>query len=147
MEHELAPVDNIDIDLDLAERVRDAIGALDILRGSRAHVDVMVANGHVTLSGNVQSPMAAAEVGHAAAETAGAAAVTNHVVDDASLSRLVAEALATDPRTAPIEPGYKVASTFGHLWLVGGFTPEQSQAVTAVCQAVAGVRSVTIKAL
>ena len=145
MDHELAPVNNIDIDLDLAERVRQAIGTLDVLRGSRAHVDVTVANGHVTLAGNVQSPMAAAEVGHAAAEIAGAA-VTNHVVDDATLSRRVAVALSTDPRTAPIGPGYQVASTFGHLWLVGRFTPEQSSAVTAVCQAVAGVRSVTIKA-
>jgi len=149
MEHDLAPapVNTMDADLDLAERVRDAIHALDVLRGSRAQVDVTVSDGHVTLAGVVQSPMAAVEVARAAADVAGAGGVTNHVLDDASLSSRVAEALSTDPRTAAIPPGYQVTSTFGRIKLIGYFTPEQAQAATAVCQAVAGVRSVAIQAL
>ncbi len=147
MEDELAPVNSLDTDLDLAERVRDAIGTLDILHGSRAHVEVTAMGGHVTLEGVVQSPMAAAEVERAAVDVAGPGAVTSHVVDDATLRRRAAEALATDPRTAAIPPGYNVSVTFGHLWLVGRLTAEQAQAATAVCQAVPGVRSVTLKAV
>jgi osmotically-inducible protein OsmY len=147
MDHDLAPADTMDTDLDLAERIHDAIHALDVLRGTRAHVEVTVTNGHATLEGVVQSPMAAVEVARAAADVAGGAVVTSHLLDDANLSNQVAEALATDPRTAAIPPGYEVNSTFGHLRLVGYFTPGQAQAAKAVCQSVHGVRSVAIQAL
>ena len=147
MEHDLAPANTMDTDLDLAERIRTAIHALDVLRGTRAHVEVTVTNGHATLDGVVQSPMAAVEVARAAADVAGGAGVTSHLLDDAGLSNRVAEALATDPRTAAIPPGYDVNSTFGHVKLVGYFTPEQAQAATAVSQAVPGVRGVSIQAL
>jgi osmotically-inducible protein OsmY len=146
MDSNLAPA-STDIDLDLTERVSGAINALDVLRGTRAHVAVTVTNGHVTLDGVVQSPMAAVEVERAAAAAPGAAGLTSRLTDDASLSRRVAEALATDPRTAAIPPGYRVVSVFGTMWLVGYFTPEQSQALAAVCRGVPGVRTVTIKAL
>jgi osmotically-inducible protein OsmY len=136
---------NTDTDLDLQERVRDAIYALDVMRGTRAHVNVTVAKGHVTLDGVVQSPMAAAEVERAAADVAGAGAVTSHLLDDATLSSRVAEALGKDPRTATIPPGYDVVSVFGHMWIVGSFTPEQAQAVTAVARSVPGVLTITIK--
>ena len=134
-----------DTDLDLQERVRDAIDALDVIRGTRAHVDVTVASGQVILDGVLQSPMAAAEVERAAADAAGAAAVTSHLLDDATLSSRVAEALGKDPRTAAIPPGYDVVSVFGHMWIVGSFTPEQAQAVTAVARSVPRVLTVTIK--
>ena len=146
MDSNLAPA-NLNLDLDLTERVSDAIHALDVLRGSRAHVEVKVANGHVTLEGNVQSPMAAVEVQRAAAEAPGVAGVTSRLIDDATLSRQAAEALGNDPRTAAIPPGYEVASVFGHLRLVGHFTAEQSQALVVVCQSVPGVRTVNIKEL
>lgn len=136
-----------DLDLDLHERVNDAIHTLDVLRGSRAHVEVIVSNGQVTLQGNVQSPMAAAEMAHAAASVAGAGAITNQVVDDATLSRQVAEALSTDPRTAAIAPGYEANAMYGHVRLVGHFTVEQSQAVETVGRALPGVRSLAVTAL
>ena len=147
MEANLAPAGNIDLDLDLQERVTDAIYALDVLRGTRARVDVLVNSGQVTLQGNLQSPMAAAEVARAAAEVPGAGMVTSHLVDDATLSSQVAEDLSTDARTAAISPGYQVACMYGHIVLVGRFTPEQAQAAEAVCRGVTGVRSVTIKLL
>ncbi len=147
MDSNLAPANNLDLDLDLTERINDAVSAIDGLRGTRAHVEVTVENGHVTLAGVLRSPMAAAEVERAAAAVSGGAPIANHVTDDATVSRRVAEALATDARTSAIPPGYDVVSVYGHITLVGTFTPEQVQAATAVCQAVPAVRSVTIKAL
>jgi osmotically-inducible protein OsmY len=146
MEANLAPA-TTDLDLDLQERITAAINALDVLRGTRARVAVMVNHGQVTLTGALQSPMAAAEVARAAAEVPGVNAVVNQLVDDGSLSSLVAGALATDARTAAISPGYEVVSNYGHLKLVGYFNPDQAQAVEAVSGAVSGVRSVTVAAL
>jgi osmotically-inducible protein OsmY len=147
MESNLAPANNIDLDLDLQERVTDVIYALDVLRGTRAHVEVIVSHGQVTLQGTLQSPMAAAEVARAAAEALGVAGVINHLVDDATLSSQVAKALATDARTAAIPPGYEVASMYGRVVLVGYFTSEQAPAVEAVARGVPGVRSVNVKTL
>src|SRR5260370_3661163 len=109
MDSNLATV-NADLDLDLQERVHDAIYALDVLRGTRAHVDVAVNNGQVTLQGNIQSPMAAAEVARTAAETPGVTRVISHVVDDPTLSIQLAEALATHAPTSAMPPGYAVPS-------------------------------------
>lgn len=136
---------NTDIDLDLAEQVNNAIGELDILHGTRAQVDVQVVNGHVTLEGIVQSPMAAVEVERAAAEVPGVSGVTSHVVDDATLSRQVAEVLSKDDRTRAVPPPYRVTSVFGHVTLVGHFTEEQARAMQGVCEAVRSVRGVAIK--
>jgi osmotically-inducible protein OsmY len=146
MESNLAPA-NTDLDLDLQERVSDAIQALDVMHGSRAQVAVTVSGGQVTLAGILQSPMAAAEVAHAAGEVAGDLPVINHLLDDASLSSQVAEALSTDPRTAAISPGYQVASNYGHLTLIGYFSGPAAQAMDAVARGMPGVRSVTVKAL
>jgi osmotically-inducible protein OsmY len=146
MEANLATV-NADIDLDLTERVSQAIGALDILHGTRAHVDVQAVNGHVTLEGIVQSPMSAVEVARAATDVPGVSGVTSHVVDDATLSRKVAEALSKDERTRAIPPGYEVTSVFGHLTVIGRFTEEQARALQAVCQSVRSVRTVKVKRL
>jgi osmotically-inducible protein OsmY len=136
-----------DLDLDLAERVTQAVNGLDVVRGTRAHVTVMVAGGHVTLAGVLQSPMAAAEVEHVAAYVSGGAPITNKLVDDAALSTRVAEALATDARTASIPPGYEVASVYGHLSLVGAFTAAEAEAARAVAQGVPGVLTVAVKIL
>jgi len=146
MDSNLAPA-TTDLDLDLQERVHDAIHALDVMRGSRAHVAVTVSGGQVTLEGNVQSPMAAAEVAHAARGVAGSLPVINHLVDDATLTNQVAEALATNPHTSAISPGYQVAAMYGHLTLIGYFNAEQSRALAAVARVVPGVRTVTVRAL
>ena len=140
-------VSTTDLDLDLQERVSHAIHGLDVLRGSRAHVEVIVSNGQVTVQGNVQSPMAAAEVAHAAASVPGAGAIINQVVDDATLSRQVAEALSTDPRTAAIAPGYEANAAYGHVRLVGQFTAEQAEALAAVGRVLPGVRSLSVTAI
>ena len=136
-----------DSDLDLEAQVRDAVDQLDILNGTQARVDLKVNDGHVTIRGNVQSPMSCVEVEWAVAAVAGVKGVTNLLVDDAELSRRVATALAYDPRTGAIPPGYEVTPMFGHIVVIGKFSDEQAGAVLAVAQAVPDVRSVAIKRL
>jgi hypothetical protein len=91
--------------------------------------------------------MAAAEVAHAAAQVAGNLPVINLLLDDATLSIQVAEMLSTDPRTAAISPGYQVASSYGHIMLIGYFSEPAALAMRAVASTHPGVLSVTIKAL
>jgi osmotically-inducible protein OsmY len=146
MDTPAAPV-MTDNDLDLEAAVRNAVMALDGVRPTRSEVNISVSQGQVTLTGVVPSPMTAAEVEVAAASVPGVMAVTNRLVDDGTLSRQVAEALALDERTRSIPPGYRVAPIFGTLLITGYFTPEQGQAVEAVAGAVPGVREVIIRAL
>ncbi len=136
-----------DTDLDLEAEVREAVDQLDILNGTQARVDIEVKDVHVTIRGNVQSPMACVEVEWAVAAAPGVKGVTNLLVDDAELSRRVATALAYDPRTSAIPPGYEVTPIFGNIVIIGKFTDEQAGAVLAVTQAVPDVLSVTIKRL
>jgi hypothetical protein len=146
MEVNLEPV-TTDTDLDLEAQVRDAIDQLDILNGTQARVDIEVKDGHVTVRGNVQSPMACVEVEWVTAAVPGVKGVTNMLVDDAELSRRVATALAYDPRASSIPPGYEVTPVFGHIVVIGKFGDEQASAVLAVAQDVPDVRSVVIKRL
>lgn len=134
-----------DRDLDLLDAVHTALNQLDLVRSSRAQVVVQVAAGHVTLHGAVQSPMVAVEVERAVADVPGVESVHNALVDDGNLSRSVAEALATDPRTQAIPPGYEVTAVFAQITLIGRFTDTEAQAVMAVTQAVPGVRGVNVK--
>lgn len=136
-----------DVDNDLEAAVTEAVMALDAVRPSAAVVKVDVRDGLVTLAGYVQSPMAVVEIERAVEQVPGVTGVVNNLVDDGSLSRLVAEVLATDPATRDIPPGYEVSPTFGYLRLVGWFTPEQAEALTAVMQTIPGVRGVKVVAL
>ena len=146
MEIETTPA-GTDLDNDIEAEVTDAVMALDAVRPSAAVVNVDVRAGLVTLTGYVQSPMAAVEVERAAAEVPGVTGVANNLIDDGSLSRLVAEVLATDPATRDIPPGYEVAPTFGYLRLVGYFSREQADALAAVIQAIPGVRGLQVVSL
>ena len=136
-----------DTDNDLEAEVREAVMSLDAVRPSAAVVNVDVHAGLATLSGYVQSPMAAVEVERTVAEVPGVTGVANNLIDDGSLSRLVAEVLSTDPATRDIPPGYEVTPTFGYLRIVGYFSPEQVQALSAVIQAVPGVRGLKVISL
>lgn len=136
-----------DVDYDLEAEVSEAVMSLDAVRPSAAVVKVHVTDGRVTLSGFVQSPMAVVEVERSVEAVPGVKGVINNLIDDGSQSRLVAEVIATDPATRAIPPGYEVTVTFGYVTLIGWFTPEQSQALTAVTQTIPGVRGVNIKSL
>ena len=140
-----APSTLSDRDLDLTAAIHDVLNQLDLVRGSRARVSVQVNGGQVTLTGAVQSPMVAVDVERAVADVPGVEQVINDLVDDGTLVRDVAEALATDPRTQAIPPGYEVTSVFAQVTLIGRFTDAEGQAVMAVTQAVPGVRSVNVK--
>ncbi|MCC7361510.1 MAG: BON domain-containing protein [Anaerolineales bacterium] len=140
-----APATLTDRDLDLTAAIRDVLNQLDLVRGSRARVSVQVSAGQVTLTGAVQSPMVAVDVERAVADVPGVEQVRNDLVDDGNLRRAVAEALAADPRTQAIPPGYQVTSVFAQVTLIGRFTDAQAQAVMAVTQAVPGVAGVNVK--
>jgi osmotically-inducible protein OsmY len=134
-----------DQDLDLEAVLNDMLFGMDGLNGTRADVRVEVAGGHVTLRGAVQSPMVAVEVERAVADVPGVTGVTNLLVDDGNLSRVVAEALSTDPRTRDIPPGYRITAIFANIAVAGRFTDAEAQQVMTVAQAVPGVRSVNVK--
>lgn len=136
-----------DVDIDLEAEVTEAIMAMDGLRPTAADVRVSVVDGHVTLTGHVQSPMQKAEIERAAAEVAGAAAVTNRLFDDASLSRQAAELLARDERTRNLAPGYRVNATFGNVTLAGRVSEAEAREVLSVLQNLPGVRAVSVRAI
>lgn len=144
MDAEATPT-TADRDLDLDAALTEMLYQMDGLAGTRAEVQVEVADGHVTLRGNVQSPMVAVEVERAVAGLPGVTGVTNWLADDGTLSRAVAEALATDPRTSAIPPGNEVTVVFGHVTVIGRFTDDEARHVMAVAQGAAGVRSVNVK--
>jgi osmotically-inducible protein OsmY len=134
-----------DTDFDVEAAVRSAIQGIDNLRGVRPDVHVTALDGHIALTGYVQTPMQAVEVGRAAEYTPGVVRVDNQVLDDATLRRRVAEALGADPRTRDIPPGYVVNAHYGRVMLVGTILPEHAAAAAEVVQTVPGVRSVSVR--
>ncbi len=145
METTAVPV-HTSTDLDLEAEVVRAIRGLDILRPTRAEVNVSVENGQVTLTGIVPSIFAAVEAERAVRALPGIRGVTNKLLDDGAIARRAAHALAADPRTQSIPLGYRVTCFFGHIGVVGHLTEEQRQAVTEVCQSIEGVRGVKMVA-
>ena len=75
----------------------------------------------------------------------GVSSVVNQLVDDSSLVRRLATALASHARTRAIPPGYRVSSSFGRILVVGAFSSEARVAVRQVCSGEPGVRSVQIR--
>jgi hypothetical protein len=134
-------------DLDIEAEVTNAILALDALRAAPAEVNVSVTNGQVALTGIVPSRMTAAEVERVARTVPGVASVSNHLLDDGSLTLLVAHALATDPRTRSIPPGYRVICVFGHV-TAGKLADEPTRnAAIEVCQSATGVAALAVQPL
>ena len=135
----------VNTDLDIEAEVTNDILEMDALRATPAEVNVSLTNGQVTLTGIVPSRMIAAEVERVARSIPGVASVSNHLLDDGSLTLLVAHALATDPRTRSIPPGYRVICVFGHVTLVGKLADEPTRhAAMEVCLGVSGVRSAKV---
>jgi osmotically-inducible protein OsmY len=144
MEATPIPTD-LSTDLDIEAAVTRAVLELDALRPTPSEVNVRVANGQVTLTGIVPSPMLAAEAERVARHLPGVVGVKNELLDDGTLTLRVAQALATDPRTRNIPPGYRVMSVFGRVTVVGRFADEGTQAaLVEVCQSVSGVRGAKI---
>jgi osmotically-inducible protein OsmY len=135
-------------DVDVEADTWRAIYALDTVNSTDADVDVSVTSGQVTLSGYMRTEMLTVVIERAVHGVTGARSVVNHLVDDGSLIRRVAQALALDPRTRAIPPGYQVMSSLGYATVVGNFADAAARAaLTEVGQAVPGVRSVTIKSI
>jgi len=129
-------------DMDTEAEVTRAIYSLDNVRPTRSEVVISATRGQVLLTGYVPTEMIATEA------VPGVVGVSNQLVDDTSLTRRVAEALATDSRTRAIPPGYQVTSTVGYVTVVAeGFDEAQRAETTEVCQSVTGVRGVKVKVL
>jgi hypothetical protein len=132
-------------DMDIEADARQVISQLDGANSVGLDVDVSVLEGQVTLSGYMRSEMIGPGIEQAVRAVPGTRRVLNHLFDDSSLVRRLATALAVDPRTRAISPGYQVVSALGHTMVVGNFTNEAEAAVRQVCAGVAGVRSVLIR--
>ena len=95
----------------------------------------------------MRSDMIAPAIEQAVRAVVGPRSVVNHLVDDSSLVRRLATALATNARTQAIPPGYQVISTFGRVRVVGTFADETRAAICQVCSDVPEVRSVEIESI
>jgi osmotically-inducible protein OsmY len=132
-------------DMDIRADAQEAILTVGTANSTGVQVAVSVLRGQVTLTGYMRSEMIGAGIEHAVRAVAGASSVVNHLVDDSSLVRRLATALATDARTRDIAPGYQVSSAFGRVMVVGAFSSKARAAVSQVGSSVAGVRSVEIR--
>ena len=132
-------------DLDIRADAQQAILSLDTANSTGVQVAVSVLRGQVTLTGYMRSEMIGSGIERAVRAVAGASSVVNQLVDDSSLVRRLATALAADARTRDVLPGYQVSSAFGRVMVVGAFSSEARAAVTQVGSSVAGVRSVEIR--
>lgn len=134
-------------DLDLETEVINALETIDSLRPTEAEITVKAEEGVVTLSGYVPSCTAVTDVERAVRAVPHVVQVINHLLDDGTLSRAAAQALATHPATRQIPPGYKVTAFIGHVFVIGRFADDAARAAVAeVCRAIPGVRSAQIKA-
>ncbi len=132
-------------DIDIAADTRQAISTLDTANSVGLDVEVSVLEGQVTLTGYMRSEMIAPGIEQAVRAVPGTRGVLNYLVDDSSLVRRLATALALDARTRAIPPGYRVVSALGRTMVVGDLAGEARTAVSQVCAGVPGVRSVLIR--
>lgn len=127
-------------DLDLRRTIEEALWSLDSIRVSKPLLEVNVSEGRGTLSGIVASPMMREQI----EEVLGGLPVTLDLLDDAAIQYAAAYALATDPHTASIPPGYRLTVHNGRVHVKGKLTAEQIGAVRDVLSGVKGGRGVTI---
>jgi osmotically-inducible protein OsmY len=132
-------------DMDVRADAQQAILTLDTANSTGVQVAISVLHGQVILTGYTRSEMIGTGIERAVRAVDGANSVVNQLVDDSSLVRRLATALASDARTRAIPPGYQVSSAFGRVMLVGAFSSEARAAASQVCSSVPGVRSVEIR--
>ncbi len=139
--HDPAPVAEPAIsDLDLREQIEEALWSVDSIRVSKPVLEVKAEGGHATVSGIVGSPMMREQI----EEVLSGLPVTISLADDAGIQYAAAYALAMDPRTSAIPPGYRLSSYNGHVYVTGKFTSEQVEAIKAVVGGVKAARAVSI---
>jgi osmotically-inducible protein OsmY len=98
----------------------------------------------VVLTGIVRSRTAREMAERLAQNVPGVARVDNQLVADADVEIAVAQALATDARTASAFPGLLVGVVFGIVYLKGTAPTSQiKDAATEVARTVPGVRRVS----
>jgi osmotically-inducible protein OsmY len=128
-------------DLDLYERVFEAIQAQDVVRETEPPLRIAVADGVVTISGVVLTRIMHERVLYVAASTPGVKKVIDELYTDPEIENTVAAALVADPglNGAAVDvSSYKGSITvYGHMPDVA-----QREKALAVAVAVPGVRNV-----
>ncbi len=130
-----------DIDLDIYERVLEAVEDDQVVRETRVPVFVSVEDGVVTVSGNVLSETMRERVLFAAAATPGVKKVIDNLYSDPEIERTVAGRLAGE--SALKENTIEISSYQGVVTLVGEVSDEpQRQLAVSLAAATPGVRQV-----
>lgn len=131
-------------DLDLRDRIEDALWSLDTVRNTRPAIAVTVRGGHAALDGVVPSPMIRDQIEHVVRGVAGLSGLSLNLLSDSEIEYRAAYALATDARTRGIRPGYRVVSRNGQIRMIGRLSPDERAAAEAVLRSVRGVRAVVV---
>lgn len=128
-------------DLDLYERVHEALDAQDVVRESDPPLLVGLADGVATVSGVVRTRIMRERVLYVVASTPGVKKVIDELFTDPEIANAVAEALAAEPGldSAAVD----VSSYKGHITIYGQVPGEDQHArALAIAAAVPGVQDV-----
>jgi osmotically-inducible protein OsmY len=130
-------------DADIAAHIHKALRGCTPLHATAPPIQVEVEDGIVTLRGIVRGVALRHAAGQLAAEVVGAESVRNELLDDPSIERAVAQALATHPYARLITNPVLVKSYHGEVTLTGQVASEiQKMIAESVARTVSGVSEV-----
>ncbi len=130
-----------EMDLDITERVVEAIDADGVVRELRVPVEVSVENGVVTVSGVVRTETVRQRVLFAAATTPGVEKVIDRLVSDREIEEAIAGRLASDSTLGGRH--IEITSYAGQVTLVGRVDSEdERQQAISLALETPGVRRV-----
>jgi osmotically-inducible protein OsmY len=130
-------------DADIADHIHKALRGYTPLHATAPPIQVEVEDGIVTLRGIVRGVALRHAAGQLAAEVVGAESVRNELLDDPSIERAVAQALATHPYARLITNPVLVKSYHGEVTLTGQVASEiQKMIAESVARTVSGVSEV-----
>jgi osmotically-inducible protein OsmY len=130
-------------DADIAAYIHKALRGYTPLYATAPPIHVEVEDGIVTLRGVVRGVALRHEAGRLAAEVVGAESVRNELLDDPTIERAVAQALATHPYARLITNPVLVKSYHGEGTLTGQVASQIQQMIAeSVTRTVPGVSEV-----
>jgi osmotically-inducible protein OsmY len=130
-------------DADIAAYIHKALRGYTPLYATAPPIQVEVEDGIVTLRGVVRGVALRHAAGRLAAEVVGAESVRNELLDDPTIERAVAQALATHPYARLIINPVLVKSYHGEVTLTGQVASQIQQMIAeSVTRTVPGVSEV-----
>jgi osmotically-inducible protein OsmY len=130
-------------DADIAAYIHKALRGYTPLYATAPPVQVEVEDGIVTLRGVVRGVALRHAAGRLAAEVVGVDSVRNELLDDPTIERAVAQALATHPYARLITNPVLVKSYHGEVTLTGQVASQIQQMIAeSVARTVPGVSEV-----